>query len=192
MKEQKITVRGLMKIADLCDNLKAECLAARAAAKVAKEGAKVAAKAAKEEAKAAAKAAEKTTKPRAPRRPWTTEQDDCLRNAVLSMGAKKWKEIAAKVPGRDHIQCVQRWKKARGGRLQLSVASAAGTPCCGAPAFSQPSLRLTLPLHGSSDHLLFAFSGFEALASVLPHSPSFGQALLMPRASLSEAHTASL
>ena len=29
------------------------------------------------------------------------------------MGAHKWKRIAERVPGRDHIQCIQRWKKVR-------------------------------------------------------------------------------
>jgi hypothetical protein len=29
------------------------------------------------------------------------------------MGPHKWKRIAERVPGRDHIQCIQRWKKVR-------------------------------------------------------------------------------
>ena len=34
-----------------------------------------------------------------------------MRNAVETHGEKQWKSIAEHVPGRNHVQCLQRWKK---------------------------------------------------------------------------------
>ena len=34
-----------------------------------------------------------------------------LRRAVQTLGEKNWRNIAEQVPGRDHVQCLQRWKK---------------------------------------------------------------------------------
>jgi hypothetical protein len=46
------------------------------------------------------------------REKWTPEQDAALRTAVSKYGAKKWKSIAADIPGnRSPIQCLQRWGK---------------------------------------------------------------------------------
>jgi len=42
---------------------------------------------------------------------WTKEEDDLLRQAVREFGEKQWKEIAQRIPGRNHVQCLQRWKK---------------------------------------------------------------------------------
>ena len=42
---------------------------------------------------------------------WTSEEDNALRMSVERHGDRNWREIAEDVPGRNHIQCVQRWKK---------------------------------------------------------------------------------
>jgi len=42
---------------------------------------------------------------------WTRSQDDLLVLAVSLHGAKNWKEIAKCLPGRNHVQCLQRWQK---------------------------------------------------------------------------------
>lgn len=34
-----------------------------------------------------------------------------LRQAVERFGERNWKSIASQVPGRNHVQCLQRWKK---------------------------------------------------------------------------------
>ncbi len=46
-----------------------------------------------------------------PSKKWTAEQDAQLRIAVEHNGGKNWKAIAESVPGRTHVQCLQRWKK---------------------------------------------------------------------------------
>lgn len=43
---------------------------------------------------------------------WTPEEDVILRSAVEKHGEKNWREIAEEVPERNHLQCLQRWKKA--------------------------------------------------------------------------------
>ncbi|CAM9765727.1 unnamed protein product, partial [Phaeothamnion confervicola] len=45
-----------------------------------------------------------------PRR-WTEGEDEELRQAVAEMGESNWKDIAARVNGRNHVQCLQRWAK---------------------------------------------------------------------------------
>jgi len=45
-----------------------------------------------------------------PRR-WQQGEDKKLREAVKIFKGKNWKAIAKKVPGRNHVQCLQRWKK---------------------------------------------------------------------------------
>ena len=50
---------------------------------------------------------QRTTKPRK----WLAEEDEMLRKAVEEHGAKHWKNIAQLVPGRSHVQCLQRWNK---------------------------------------------------------------------------------
>ncbi|CAK9083318.1 Transcription factor MYB3R-4 (Myb-related protein 3R-4) (Protein ENHANCED DEFECTIVE CYTOKINESIS), partial [Durusdinium trenchii] len=42
---------------------------------------------------------------------WTEEQDNQLRAGVAKYKAQNWKMIAGMVDGRDHVQCLQRWKK---------------------------------------------------------------------------------
>ena len=39
------------------------------------------------------------------------EQDELLKRAVKQHGGKDWKKIASMVPGRNHEQCLQRWRK---------------------------------------------------------------------------------
>lgn len=46
-----------------------------------------------------------------PRRKWTRVEDELLREAVAAHGEKNWKTIARYVQGRNHVQCLQRWKK---------------------------------------------------------------------------------
>jgi hypothetical protein len=47
---------------------------------------------------------------KAPRK-WTAEEDEALRQSVEANGSKNLKAIALGVPGRNHVQCLQRWKK---------------------------------------------------------------------------------
>lgn len=42
---------------------------------------------------------------------WTSEEDELLKAAVKEFGEKQWKDIAVRIPGRNHVQCLQRWKK---------------------------------------------------------------------------------
>lgn len=42
---------------------------------------------------------------------WTKFQDESLRASVKFYGEKNWKAIAERVPGRNHAQCLQRWRK---------------------------------------------------------------------------------
>ena len=42
---------------------------------------------------------------------WTGEEDAALKNAVAIHGEKNWKAIAEQVANRDHVQCLQRFKK---------------------------------------------------------------------------------
>lgn len=42
---------------------------------------------------------------------WTKSQDAALRESVRLHGEKNWKAIAELVPGRNHAQCLQRWRK---------------------------------------------------------------------------------
>jgi len=42
---------------------------------------------------------------------WTPEQDEELRIAVERHNGQNWKAIASMVTCRDHVQCLQRWKK---------------------------------------------------------------------------------
>jgi myb proto-oncogene protein len=43
---------------------------------------------------------------------WTTQEDAALQAAVNKHGDKNWRTIAEDIPGRNHLQCLQRWKKA--------------------------------------------------------------------------------
>lgn len=42
---------------------------------------------------------------------WSAEEDELLRRAVGELGERQWKDIAERIPGRNHVQCLQRWKK---------------------------------------------------------------------------------
>ncbi|KAG5184475.1 Homeodomain-like protein, partial [Tribonema minus] len=46
-----------------------------------------------------------------PPRKWAPDEDERLNAAVQAHGATKWKRIAAQVGTRNHVQCLQRWKK---------------------------------------------------------------------------------
>eukprot|EP01138_Halocafeteria_seosinensis_P009361 gb/GECG01009566.1/.p1 GENE.gb/GECG01009566.1/~~gb/GECG01009566.1/.p1 ORF type:complete len:627 (+),score=86.53 gb/GECG01009566.1/:1-1881(+) len=48
---------------------------------------------------------------RAPAKKWSPEEDECLKQAVARRGGKNWKKIAEDVPGRNHVQCLQRYRK---------------------------------------------------------------------------------
>lgn len=48
-----------------------------------------------------------------PRR-WQPHEDKLLTAAVNQCGEANWKSIASKVGSRNHVQCLQRWKKVRG------------------------------------------------------------------------------
>lgn len=44
---------------------------------------------------------------------WSAEEDEMLAKAVKKHGDNNnWREVAEEVPGRNHLQCLQRWKKA--------------------------------------------------------------------------------
>lgn len=44
-------------------------------------------------------------------RHWSAAEDQALRDSVAEHNGKSWKKIASRVPGRNHVQCLQRWKK---------------------------------------------------------------------------------
>ena len=41
--------------------------------------------------------------------PWTKEEDEIVRNLVLTIGPKNWSSIARNLPGRIGKQCRERW-----------------------------------------------------------------------------------
>lgn len=45
------------------------------------------------------------------RRNWTQAEDELLTNAVKIFGGRNWRDISTLVPGRDWLQCNQRWSK---------------------------------------------------------------------------------
>ena len=51
-----------------------------------------------------------TTTKTGPRR-WTATEDTALYKAVMDIGECNWKAIATSVGTRNHMQCLQRWKK---------------------------------------------------------------------------------
>eukprot|EP00516_Mucochytrium_quahogii_P000282 CAMPEP_0203744194 /NCGR_PEP_ID=MMETSP0098-20131031/348_1 /ASSEMBLY_ACC=CAM_ASM_000208 /TAXON_ID=96639 /ORGANISM=" , Strain NY0313808BC1" /LENGTH=368 /DNA_ID=CAMNT_0050631651 /DNA_START=99 /DNA_END=1205 /DNA_ORIENTATION=+ len=48
---------------------------------------------------------------KAKRGAWSKHEDTLLRVAVADLKQRNWKAIALRVPGRDHVQCLQRWQK---------------------------------------------------------------------------------
>lgn len=46
-----------------------------------------------------------------PPRRWNPSEDRRLAESVKAHGEVNWKAIAAKVGSRNHVQCLQRWKK---------------------------------------------------------------------------------
>ena len=41
---------------------------------------------------------------------WTSEEDTLLKLAVTKNDGRGWQKIAEAIPGRNHMQCLQRWK----------------------------------------------------------------------------------
>jgi len=64
-----------------------------------------------EQSKLRRKKASKMSVSKRNRNTWTEEMDNALTQAVLKYGEKNWKQIASEVEGRNHVQCLQRWKK---------------------------------------------------------------------------------
>jgi hypothetical protein len=62
--------------------------------------------------------------PSLPPRKWLPDEDERLRLAVTQMGGMNWKEIAGQVRTRNHVQCLQRWKKVLCPGLRKGVWSA--------------------------------------------------------------------
>ena len=52
---------------------------------------------------------------RKPPKKWTEKEDLQLKNAVNKCNGKSWVTIALEVEGRNHVQCVHRWKVLRPG-----------------------------------------------------------------------------
>ena len=42
---------------------------------------------------------------------WTKQEDETLKEAVEEHGAKNWKLISSRLPGRSEVQCLHRWQK---------------------------------------------------------------------------------
>ena len=42
---------------------------------------------------------------------WQPSEDRELKKYVHKFGGKRWKAVASNIPGRTHIQCLQRWKR---------------------------------------------------------------------------------
>lgn len=42
---------------------------------------------------------------------WSKQEDDTLKQAVEEHGAKNWKLISTRLPGRSEVQCLHRWQK---------------------------------------------------------------------------------
>lgn len=42
---------------------------------------------------------------------WSKHEDDTLKEAVDEHGAKNWKLISTRLPGRSEVQCLHRWQK---------------------------------------------------------------------------------
>lgn len=42
---------------------------------------------------------------------WSKHEDDTLKQAVEEHGAKNWKLISTRLPGRSEVQCLHRWQK---------------------------------------------------------------------------------
>ena len=42
---------------------------------------------------------------------WSTDEDELLKQAVLTHGGKNWKKISSCLDGRTDVQCLHRWQK---------------------------------------------------------------------------------
>ena len=45
------------------------------------------------------------------KRPWTHEENELLKHAIAKVGTRHWNDVAALVPGRQGIQCMQHWQQ---------------------------------------------------------------------------------
>jgi len=63
------------------------------------------------------------TTPKAIQR-WTAHEDTLLRRTIETYGPQNWKNIARHVPGRNHVQCFQRWNRS----LQPGLIKGSWTP----------------------------------------------------------------
>merc|ERR1719197_505686 len=84
------------------------------------------------------------------RRLWSTTEDALLRSAIQKIGPRKWRTIAEHVPGRSHIQCMQRWHKVLEPTLNKGLWKAE----------EDEQLRAAVRLHGSSS--------WPAVAAIIP------------------------
>lgn len=72
---------------------------------------------------------------------WNSNEDKRLKVAAMFFGAKNWKSVAQYVPGRDHVQCRERFA------VFLYVLS-----------FWQSNLVTQLHVFGQMEKLLGSFS----------------------------------
>ena len=84
------------------------------------------------------------------RRLWSATEDALLRSAIQKIGPCKWRTIAEHVPGRSHIQCMQRWHKVLEPTLNKGLWKAE----------EDEQLRAAVRIHGSSS--------WPAVAAIIP------------------------
>ena len=84
------------------------------------------------------------------RRLWSATEDALLRSAIQKIGPCKWRTIAEHVPGRSHIQCMQRWHKVLEPTLNKGLWNAE----------EDEQLRAAVRIHGSSS--------WPAVAAIIP------------------------
>ena len=97
------------------------------------------------------------------RRHWTPEEDNALRAAMAEIVPHRWKLIAERVPGRDHIQCLQRWQKVLDPKL-IKVRDAR-TDACNNPIFPRTSIS-SFPVSTSHAQTCPLFTVVHALPTV--------------------------
>lgn len=52
-----------------------------------------------------------TQRSRTTKRPWSDAENEQLKQAIRTVGMKRWNDVAALVPGRQGIQCMQHWQQ---------------------------------------------------------------------------------
>jgi hypothetical protein len=102
------------------------------------------------------------------RRHWTAEEDEALRAAMADIVPHRWKLIAERVPGRDHIQCLQRWQKVLDPSLvKVRLGIARHSRCAPQPPHRSHALCAPPPAHHALFHLPLR-SPWRAYASPVP------------------------